>query len=320
MSLRVVFAGTPQFAVSALAAICAEHTVVGVLTQPDRPAGRGRALTSSPVKEFALARHLPLAQPLTLRGEEETTLATLAQLRQWRPDVMVVVAYGLMLPQTVLDLPPLGCLNIHASLLPRWRGAAPIQRAILAGDQHTGITIMQMDAGLDTGPILLSEAVPIRADVIASELQEELASLGARLVLRALAALEAGRLKPQPQPAAGATYAQKLSTAEAAIDWRSSATTIDRQIRALNPWPAARALYNGESVKLLRSRVLQGIAPATAGPGTLLGLRDGFLAVACGEGLLGVAELQRAGRRKVSAQDFVNAEQLASEPVARAFE
>ncbi len=320
MSLSVVFAGTPPFAVSALAAVAAHHRVVGVLTQPDRPAGRGRTLTASPVKDFALAHGLPLSQPLALRGESPETLAAVAQLRAWQPDVMVVVAYGLILPQQVLDIPRLGCLNIHASLLPRWRGAAPIQRAILAGDAETGVTLMQMDAGLDTGPMLLRAALPIGPDTITSELHDQLAQLGADLIVQALAGLEAGRLVPQPQPAEGVLYAEKLSKAEAAIDWQAPVAHIDRQIRAFNPWPAAQAVFAGEPVKLLRSRVVARAAEPGIAPGTLLGLRDGLLEIACFDGVLGVAELQRAGRRRVSAHDFANAEQLASANAPKVFE
>ena len=320
MSLSVVFAGTPPFAVSALAAVSAQHPVVGVLTQPDRPAGRGRLLTASPVKDFALAHGLPLAQPLALRGDSPETLAAIEQLRAWQPDVMVVVAYGLILPPQVLAIPRLGCLNIHASLLPRWRGAAPIQRAILAGDAETGVTIMQMDAGLDTGPLLLRAALPIGADTITSDLHDQLAQLGADLIVQALAGLEAGRLLPQPQPDEGVRYAEKLSKAEAAIHWSSPVAHIDRQIRAFNPWPAAQAVFAGEPVKLLRSRVVARSPEPGLAPGTLLGLRDGLLEIACIDGVLGVAELQRAGRRRVSAHDFANAEQLASANAPKVFE
>ncbi len=320
MSLSVVFAGTPPFAVSALAAVSAQHPVVGVLTQPDRPAGRGRLLTASPVKDFALAHGLPLAQPLALRGDSPETLAAIEQLRAWQPDVMVVVAYGLILPPQVLAIPRLGCLNIHASLLPRWRGAAPIQRAILAGDAETGVTIMQMDAGLDTGPLLLRAALPIGADTITSDLHDQLAQLGADLIVQALAGLEAGRLLAQPQPDEGVRYAEKLSKAEAAIHWSSPVAHIDRQIRAFNPWPAAQAVFAGEPVKLLRSRVVARSPEPGLAPGTLLGLRDGLLEIACIDGVLGVAELQRAGRRRVSAHDFANAEQLASANAPKVFE
>jgi len=309
MSLRVVFAGTPPFAATALEAVAAHHEVVGVLTQPDRPAGRGRAVQASPVKSAALAQGFPVFQPPSLRGDLPETQAALAQLAAWAPDVMVVVAYGLILPPAVLTLPRLGCVNIHASLLPRWRGAAPIQRAMLAGDTETGVTIMQMDAGLDTGPMLLARALPIGAELTAGELHDALASLGATLIVEALAGLEAGTLHASPQPAEGACYAVKLAKTEGRVDWQAGVAQIDRQIRAFNPWPAAQAIWNGEAVKLLRSRVLAGRAdPAAPAPGAVLGCRDGWLAVACRDGVLGIAELQRAGRRVVSAQDFANAD------------
>jgi methionyl-tRNA formyltransferase len=309
MSLRVVFAGTPAFAATALEAIAGHHPIVGVITQPDRPAGRGRALQASPVKAVAQVRGLPVLQPPTLRGTQAETLAVRQQLADWRPDVMIVVAYGLILPGEVLALPRLGCINIHASLLPRWRGAAPIQRAILAGDPTTGVTIMQMDEGLDTGPMLLARSIPIGPVTVASELHDELAALGARLILDALAGLEAGTLRPTPQPAEGVTYAAKLAKSEGIVDWSADAVAIDRQVRALNPWPAAQAMWRDEPVKLLRSQVLVGHEPPVhAAPGAVLGLREGLLEVACGKGVLGIAQLQRAGRRALAAPDFANAE------------
>jgi methionyl-tRNA formyltransferase len=306
MSLRVVFAGTPAFAVPPLRALHAEHHVAGVLTQPDRPAGRGRAVAASPVKQVALELGVPLAQPERLRGDGQALAATLAQLSAWRPDVMVVVAYGLIMPPEVLALPRLGCLNIHASLLPRWRGAAPIQRAILAGDAETGVCIMQMDEGLDTGAVLTRARAPIGAETTAADLQDELAGLGATQILVALAGLAAGTLNAAPQPQAGVTYAHKLSKAECDIDWRRTAVQIDRQIRAFNPWPVAQARLDGDVVKLLRSRCEPRTAPQ-AGPGTLLGLNRDALEIACGEGVLQVLELQRAGRKPVGARDFLNA-------------
>ena len=310
MSLRVAFAGTPAFAVPPLHALHARHHVVGVLTQPDRPAGRGRELAASPVKQAAQALGLPVLQPLRLRGEPQALQATLAQLSAWRPDVMVVVAYGLILPRELLQLPRFGCLNIHASLLPRWRGAAPIQRAILAGDSTTGVAIMQMDEGLDTGAVLASESVAIGPETTAAQLHDELAEVGARQILRALAAIEAGTTRPVAQPTDGVTYAQKLSKAESVVDWQRSAADIDRQIRAFNPWPTAETRLNGEPVKLLRSRVATGGA-ATAVPGTVLGMNGDALEVACAQGLLQVLELQRAGRKPTGARDFHNALRLA---------
>jgi methionyl-tRNA formyltransferase len=297
--------------VPALRALHAAHQVVGVLTQPDRPAGRGRELAASPVKEQALELGLPVAQPAKLSGDPRSLAATMSQLCAWRPDVMVVVAYGLILPREVLELPRLGCLNIHASLLPRWRGAAPIQRAILAGDTETGVCIMQMDEGLDTGAVLTSARLPIAADSTAATLHDELARLGASQLLVALAGLGAGKLAAEPQSSTGVSYAHKLSKAEGEIDWRRSAVEIDRQIRAFNPWPVAQARLGGEVVKLLRSRV--GASPASPDaptPGALLGLKDDALEVACGKGVLQVLELQRAGRKPVAARDFLNALRL----------
>lgn len=310
MKLRVAFAGTPAFAVPALRALAGVHQIVGVLTQPDRPAGRGRALAASPVKQAALALGVPVAQPLRLRGAEDAVRAALATLQSWRPDVMVVVAYGLILPSEVLALPRLGCLNIHASLLPRWRGAAPIQRAILAGDAESGISIMQMDEGLDTGAVLCTERVAISSECTSAQLHDQLAETGARQILVALEGLASGTLVATPQPAQGVTYAEKLSKAESCIDWQRAARDIDRQVRAFNPWPSAQTTLDGEQIKLWRSRVAApgDSAPAAAdAPGTLLGVVADALQVQCGEGVLEVIELQRAGRRAVPARDFINA-------------
>ena len=309
MSLRVIYAGTPAFAVPPLAALCANHTVVGVLTQPDRPAGRGRQLTASPVKEYALQRGLPVFQPVTLRGADAASETTLQQLREWQADVMVVVAYGLLLPQAVLDLPRLGCLNIHASLLPRWRGAAPIQRALQAGDAVTGVSIMQMDAGLDTGAVLAEQTLRIENTDTAGSLHDRLAAAGAVLLIEVLRSIEAGTARSRAQPAEGVSYASKLSRSEARIDWSGDAARIDRQIRAFNPWPAAETTLHAQPVKLLASRLPQDTpAHAGAAPGTVIGLREDALQVACGSGVLEVLELQRAGRRAVAAREFLNAE------------
>jgi len=307
MKLRVAFAGTPGFAVPALRALHAAHEVAGVLTQPDRPAGRGRNLTASPVKQAALELGLEVAQPARLRSDPKTLASTLALLSAWRVDVMVVVAYGLILPREVLDLPRLGCLNIHASLLPRWRGAAPIQRAIHAGDAETGVSIMQMDEGLDTGGVLCTARVPIDAECTSASLHDQLAELGARQILVALEGRASGTLVATPQPEAGVTYAEKLSRSESRIDWSQPAARIDRQVRAFNPWPTAEATHDGEPVKLWRSRLAgSDVRPAGAAPGTLLGLSGDALRVVCGEGVLEVLELQRAGRKAVSARDFMN--------------
>jgi methionyl-tRNA formyltransferase len=309
MSLRVAFAGTPEFAVPALRALAGAHQVVGVLTQPDRPAGRGRGLAASPVKQVALELGVPVLQPARLRGDATALQETLSQLFAWQPDAMVVVAYGLILPREVLQLPRLGCLNIHASLLPRWRGAAPIQRAIEAGDDESGVCIMQMDEGLDTGAVLASARARIGDETTAGQLHDELAALGARQLLMVLDALQAGTAHLVPQPEAGVTYAQKLAKSESMIDWQRDAIAIDRQVRAFNPWPTAETRLGDEVVKLLRSRV-DPAAPTTEAPGTLLGIAGDALRVACGQGVLQVLELQRAGRRPVSARDFHNALRL----------
>ena len=303
--MRIVFAGTPEFAVPPLAALCASrHEVVGVLTQPDRPAGRGRKLATSAVKDFALQHGLPIAQPQTLRSAEGRE-----SLADWQPDVLVVVAYGLILPSEVLSMPRFGCLNIHASLLPRWRGAAPIQRAILAGDEYTGVTLMQMDAGLDTGPMLLQRRVAIGADVDSAALHATLAQVGAEALLETLDGLETGTLAAQPQPSSGVTYAAKIDKAEARIDWQHDAIDIARRVRAFRPWPIAETTQRGEQVRIHEAVVIgdaeAGRAAGTV-PGTLLGLRADRLLVACGRDCLGIGVLQRAGRRSVTAREFAN--------------
>jgi methionyl-tRNA formyltransferase len=306
-SLRIAFAGTPQFALPALRELLASnHEVVGVLTQPDRPAGRGQHLRASPVKLLAAdLPGLPVAQPATLRTDESRS-----ELARWAPDVLVVVAYGLILPPPVLAIPRLGCVNIHGSLLPRWRGAAPIQRALLAGDPETGVTIMQLDAGLDTGPMLIARRRPIGAHDTAGDLHDALAELGAAALVEALDGLAAGTLKSRPQPADGVTYAPKIDKSEAPLHWSATAIQLDRQIRAFNPWPIAETRFAGESLRVLRAQVADSRS-ADAAPGTLLGLADDGLHVACGEGVLTVRELQRAGKRPVSARDFANAVRLA---------
>jgi methionyl-tRNA formyltransferase len=307
--LRIAFAGTPDFALPALEALAASpHQLVGVLTQPDRPAGRGRSLHASAVKRRALELKVPLAQPARLHSEAER-----AALRQWRPELLVVVAYGLILPSAVLELPRLGCLNIHASLLPRWRGAAPIQRAILAGDAVSGVTIMQLDAGLDTGPILAQQTVPIGADMTSGALHDVLAHEGARRLLEVIAALEAGTAQPRAQPVAGVTYAAKISKREAAIDWTLPATQIARQVRGCNPWPVAETSMHGQQLRIWQAEALAASgSPGGAVPsGTVIGLDDGRLLVACGEGRLAIERLQCAGRRVVSAADFAHGHALA---------
>ncbi len=306
-SLRIAFAGTPHFALPALRALLASrHQVAGVLTQPDRPAGRGRELRASPVKLLATTAQpaLPVAQPATLKTPEGRAI-----LHEWSPDLLVVVAYGLILPQAVLDQPRLGCLNIHGSLLPRWRGAAPIQRAILAGDAETGVCIMQMEAGLDTGPVLIERRHPIGMHDTAGDLHDALSELGAAALMEAIEAIVDGTVVRKAQPAEGVTYASKIEKSEATMDWKQSSAALDRQVRAFNPWPIAETSFAGETLRILRAR----IAPRTGGeaaPGTLLGLADDGLRVACGDGVLAVSELQRAGKRPVSARDFANAVRL----------
>lgn len=306
--MRVVFAGTPQFAVPALEAIAAAgHEIALVLTRPDRPAGRGLAVVASAVKRCAGRRGLPVLQPASLKDAQAQ-----ARIRAAGAQVMVVAAYGLILPQAVLDIPPHGALNIHASLLPRWRGAAPIARAILAGDAVTGISIMQMDAGLDTGPVVLSEAVPIAPDATAGSLHDELARLGARMIVTALDALARGTLVPRPQAGEGVTYAPKIEKAEARIDWRREAAHIDRQVRAFDPIPGATTLLDGLPLKIWRVAPL----PAAAGePGTVLAAGADGIDVACGSGALRVLELQRAGGRRLGAAEFLRG--LALHPGAR---
>ncbi|HEY6452593.1 MAG TPA: methionyl-tRNA formyltransferase [Steroidobacteraceae bacterium] len=300
--LRVAFAGTPEFAVPALRALAASpHELVGVLTQPDRPAGRGRELKASPVKALARELGLPIAQPAGLQSESAR-----AALHGWASEVLVVVAYGMLLPPAVLGLPRLGCLNIHASLLPRWRGAAPIQRAILAGDADTGVSIMQMDSGLDTGAVLAQRRVPMPPEADAGQLGARLSTLGAAMLLETLEALEAGRARPEPQSAEGVTYAGKISKSEAHIDWRRSAEHIARQVRAFNPWPVAETAWRGQQLRIWSARVAAS-DPCRAGepePGAVLGLHGEELRVACGEGVLALTRLQLAGRRALPAAEF----------------
>jgi methionyl-tRNA formyltransferase len=305
--LRVAFAGTPEFARAALERLHAAGLAIPlVLSQPDRPAGRGLKLQAPPVKQFAVAHGIPMAQPRSLRLDgkyPEDAVAARAALEAAQPDLMVVAAYGLILPQWVLDLPRLGCFNIHASLLPRWRGAAPIHRAIEAGDSETGVTIMQMDAGLDTGDMLLMERVPIAADETTASLHDKLALLGARLVVDAIELADRGGLRPVPQPAAGVTYAHKIEKAEAAIDWSQPAVVVDRRIRAFDPFPGAAAVLAGEPLKLWRASVQPGAQGAQ--PGTVLGADASGVLVACGDGALRLTELQRAGGKRLPAGDFL---------------
>lgn len=296
--LRVAFAGTPEFAAQALAAIIAAgHAVPLVLTQPDRPAGRGMKLIASPVKVMALAHGIAVDQPERLRTDEQR-----AALLACAPDVLVVAAYGLILPRAVLDLPRLGCINIHASLLPRWRGAAPIHRAIEAGDAQTGITIMQMDEGLDTGAMLLRQAVPIAPDDTTGTLYDRLAALGATMVVSALEQLARGELRATPQPAEGVTYASKIGKAEAAIDWHRPAAEIERAVRAFNPFPTALGHLGGVPLKIWRVGLL---ADQGGEPGTVLDVGPDGVVVACGEGALALLELQKPGGKRLVAGEFL---------------
>jgi methionyl-tRNA formyltransferase len=319
--MRVVFAGTPEFARIALAALHHAHFEIAlVLTQPDRPSGRGLKLHASPVKAFALDHGLALAQPRSLKLDGKYPLDAAqarAAIEAARADVMVVAAYGLILPAWVLDLPRLGCLNIHASLLPRWRGAAPIHRAIEAGDAQTGITIMQMDAGLDTGDMLLVEALPIEPDDTTARLHDRLAALGARLIVEALSPAERGGLRRTAQPAQGVSYAHKIDKAEASIDWSEPAALIERRIRAFDPVPGASGVLQGETIKCWRSIAATGVGT----PGEVLAVTDDGITVACGAGALRLTELQRAGGKRLPARQFLQGRSLivgaVFEPVAR---
>ena len=315
--LRIVFAGTPEFSVPALDALhSAGHDIVAVYAQPDRPAGRGRTLGTGPVKRRALELGLPVEQPPSLKAEDAVSV-----LASFAPDLVVVVAYGLILPQAVLDLPRLGCVNIHASLLPRWRGAAPIQRAILAGDTRTGVTIMKMDAGLDTGPMLLIREAGIATNETAGKLHDRLAVLGAEAVVEAVAGLAAGSLLPVPQPANGATYAAKIRKEEALIDWACPAAAIARQVRAFNPWPVAETRWQGRQLRIWEARPLveasatpaSGTTGGQCAPGQVIAAGPGRLLVSAGDGLLEIDRLQLAGRNAMPAAEFLNANPLAGE-------
>ena len=308
MALRIVFAGTPGFAVPCLRAAAGRGEVVAVYTQPDRPSGRGRQLSASPVKVEALARGIPVFQP-----ENFKSAAAREQLRELKPDLMVVVAYGLILPQSVLDIPRMGCWNVHASLLPRWRGAAPIQRALEAGDSQTGVCLMQMEKGLDTGPVLLSLATPISAEDTGGSLHDRLSLLGAEVLEDGLKLLRAG-MRPLvvPQPAEGVTYAHKLDKAEARLDWSLPAATLANKVRAYSPWPVAEATLAGE-----RLRIHEATAIALAHdqpPGTVLAATREGLDVACGEGALRLRLVQREGGRPVAVADYLNARPALKSP------
>jgi len=302
--LKIVYAGTPEFAAVALKALIdSPHQVIAAYTQPDRPAGRGRKLKASPVKELAMAHDIPVFQPESLKSAEDQ-----AQLAALDPDVMVVAAYGLLLPAEVLTIPRLGCLNIHASLLPRWRGAAPIQRAILAGDIETGITIMQMDIGLDTGDMLFKLSTPIEENDTAQSLHDRLAIMGAQAITEALAGLQAGTLQAEKQDDTLANYAKKLHKSEATIDWSQAAQRIARQVAAFNPWPVAQTQHGEEVLRIWEARALA--EPSDKPPGSVLRADRQGIDVACGEGILRVLRLQRPGGKPQSASDFLNAHKL----------
>ena len=310
--MRLVFAGTPEFAVPALEALAtAGHELAALLTQPDRPAGRGLAAAAGPVKQAAQRRGVLVLQPPTLKDA-----AVQARLADLAPDALVVAAYGLILPQAVLDIPRLGALNIHASLLPRWRGAAPIERALLAGDPVTGVCIMQMDAGLDTGPVLLRDELPIASEDTAGTLHDKLAALGARLLVAALDGLASGTLRPTPQPSEGVTYAAKILKHETRLEWSRSADEVERQVRAFNPAPGAGAHVRGGELKIWRARVVE----AHGAPGAVIATGADGITVACGDGALRLEELQRAGGRRLPAAAFLRGFPLAPgdrfEPVA----
>lgn len=301
--MRLVFAGTPAFAAASLQALAAAgHEVVLVLTQPDRPAGRGMKLSPSEVKQAAQGLGIEIFQPPTLRDA-----AAQARLRDCGAEAMVVAAYGLILPPAVLQLFPFGCINVHASLLPRWRGAAPIQRAILAGDSETGVCIMGMEQGLDTGPVFLAKSLPIGAGDTAASLHDKLAMLGASLLVEALPGIAAGTLIPRPQPAEGVTYAAKISKEEAAIDWNLDAKTLARRVRAFNPFPGCHTTLRSEALKIWRAAPFDADGPA----GRVLQIDGAGILVACGQGALRIEELQRAGGKRVGAAEFARGASLA---------
>jgi methionyl-tRNA formyltransferase len=295
--VKIIFAGTPQFAANALVALMKEHQIIAVLTQPDRPSGRGMHLTASPVKQLALQHGLPVLQPTTLKTAEAQQ--AIAQLDA---DVMVVAAYGLILPKAILQIPRQGCFNIHASLLPRWRGAAPIQRAILEGDAETGITIMQMDEGLDTGDMLLKKNCAITAEDTAQTLHDKLAELGAQAIIEALQQLERVELLPQKQDSQQATYAAKLSKTEAQMDWMQSAEQLERAVRGYFPFPVAQTHFGETPIKILRASIKEG---KSAIPGTVIGETKDYILVACGKGALALEVLQKPGGKALPVAQFV---------------
>jgi methionyl-tRNA formyltransferase len=314
LRLRLGFAGTPEFAVPALDALRAKHSICGVFTQPDRRAGRGQELHASPVKTRALEHGLPVYQPPSFKSPEALEI-----LRSLSLDALVVVAYGLILPPAALNCPRLGCINIHASLLPRWRGAAPIERALLAGDETTGVTIMRMEAGLDTGPILAARTTDIGAHDTAKTLHDRLAALGAELICETMHALGGDGVREVVQPQDGVTYADKVNKAEALIDWQQDAVQIWRRVRAFNPRPIAETRLDGAQLRIWDAE-LGAAAPAGAdcAPGTVLAAAESGIDVACGRGVLRILRLQLAGRKPLFAREFVKAQRLAGARFARA--
>ncbi|MEG0057756.1 methionyl-tRNA formyltransferase [Hafnia sp.] len=299
-SLRIIFAGTPDFAARHLdALLSSQHQIVGVFTQPDRPAGRGNKLTPSPVKVLAEQHNLPVFQPVSLRPEDNQKLVS-----DLNADVMVVVAYGLILPKAVLDMPRLGCINVHGSLLPRWRGAAPIQRALWAGDAETGVTIMQMDVGLDTGDMLHKVSCPITAQDTSATLYDKLAEMGPQGLLATLAELANGTATPEKQDEALVTYAEKLSKEEARLNWTLSAAQLERCVRAFNPWPVSFFMIDGQPVKVWQSQAI--VAEQNQAPGTIISADKHGIAVATAEGALLMTQLQPSGKKSMSAQDLLN--------------
>jgi len=298
--LKIIFAGTPDFAATALQALLnSEHEICAVYTQPDRPAGRGRKLNASPVKALALQHDIAVHQPVNLKEESAQQC-----IRDFRADLMVVVAYGLLLPKAVLDAPRLGCINIHASLLPRWRGAAPIQRAIQAGDKETGVTIMQMDVGLDTGDMLYTVSTPIATDDTAASLHDRLAKLGATAVTEAISQIEQDKAVPVKQDDALANYAHKLDKAEAEIDWSKPAREIERLIRAFNPWPVAQTTFQGDKLRIWQACLLDDSHHAP--PGSIIQASKQGIDVATGEGMLRLLQLQKAGSKAMDSAAFLN--------------
>ena len=298
---NLAFMGSPQFAVPTLEALSREHTILAVFTQPDKPAGRGKVLTAVPVKQWAEAHAIAIHQPKSFRKEPDA----IESLRSLKPDVIIVAAYGLILPQAVLDIPSHGCLNVHASLLPKHRGAAPITSAILADDDETGITLMKMDAGLDTGPMLAVAREPIRSNDTTQSLSERLSVIGAQLTIETLPKYMRGEIVPQPQPIEGATYSPKIDKADAQIDWRKPAIEIDRMVRAYTPWPGTFTFWNGQMLKVLHVEARDEGQEAKNKEGQVIRLEDGSIGVITGSGVIVLKEIQLAGRKAMTIDEFV---------------